>query len=390
MKPWLVASPFLLLLFILPFPGTVALRLLCLTFAFLVAALSWRRLDPAAFPLKGVLAFWITIALLSLVYAVDPDYSMGEIKNEIGYSLMALLAFYAFFSDQKRVWLGAWAVVLSVGVIAVWSLWLIAQTGYWHEDAAHGGSGTYATLLLMAIPAFFLLWRWQPGARAMLVLIAALVVLAGAYSRQRVLWPAMGGEVGMLVMLMRHRSGDALPRRRVVALVLGIAAIASALLVATQGARLVAHGGAVELDRDLRLRHWPAVTARILDHPMTGAGFGRNAMKLGYPDLVHAPEFWHAHNLFLNYGLSLGVPGMLALVGLFAGMAWTYWRMFRNPDPSIAAIGIAGLMLLVSVILRNSSNDFFQRDMALLFWSMNGLLLGFGMRLLRKADGAGA
>ena len=82
----------------------------------------------------------------------------------------------------------------------------------------------------------------------------------------------------------------------------------------------------------------------------------------------------------------MGIPGIIALVLLFASLALTYWRMYRAQDPVLAILGIVGLMLLASVPLRNFSNDFFQRDVALLFWSMNGVFLGFGLRLQRQIE----
>ena len=390
MTHWLVQVPFLLLLFILPFPGTVALRLLCLSIAFVIAAAFWRRMNPPPFPGKAVFAFWIAIALLSLVYAVDAAYSLGEIKNELGYTMMALFAFYVFSGSERAVRWGAWAVVLALAVISIWSLWLRWGTGYWHEDAGHGGSGTFAGLVLMAAPALFLIWIWQPRARWLVTLIALAAGLAGAYSRQRVLWPVLGIELGGLLILLRCSSVVAISGRRAAAFLVVIVALVSILLMATQNIRITAHGGLVEMDNDVRLRYWPGVVARIADQPMIGAGFGRNAMKLAHPDLLPPDlrDFWHAHNVFLNYGLALGVPGMIALAMLFASLALTYWRMYRSPDRSLAVLGIAGIMLLTGVILRNLSNDFFLRDAALLFWSMNGLLLGYGLRLQRQSGRA--
>jgi len=34
-------------------------------------------------------------------------------------------------------------------------------------------------------------------------------------------------------------------------------------------------------------------------------------------------------------------------------------------------------LLVIGVVARNLTNDFFQRDLALLFWSIAGMLLGY-------------
>ena len=380
--------PFAVLLFILPFPGTVALRLLCLATAFVIAIGFWRKQQPPTFPGKPFFALWIFLSLLSLGYAVDPRYSLGEIKNEIGYTMMALFAFYVYFDDKRKVILGAWAVVLALAVISVWALSLLVLTGVWRDNAGHGGLGTFVGLVLMAVPAIVLIWHWQPSARWLVVAILLLGVLAAAYGRQRAFWPALGAELALLVILLQFKKGAVWPARRAIVSLLLIAAAGLIFLLATQGARIGASGGEVALENDVRLRYWPAVIERIGEQPMIGAGFGRNAMKLGHSDLVPASgsPFWHAHNIFLNYGLAMGIPGIIALVLLFASLALTYWRMYRAQDPVLAILGIVGLMLLASVPLRNFSNDFFQRDVALLFWSMNGVFLGFGLRLQRQIE----
>lgn len=55
-KAWGIALPPAALLFILPFPGTVALRLLLLSITFVTAILTWKRSAPPALPCKLVLA----------------------------------------------------------------------------------------------------------------------------------------------------------------------------------------------------------------------------------------------------------------------------------------------------------------------------------------------
>ena len=93
MKPWVRLLPFAVFLFILPFPGTVALRLLALAGGLLASAWSWHKEGLPQIPAKAALLLWLGCALLSLITAVDPAYSLGEIKNEIGYAMVAYLGF---------------------------------------------------------------------------------------------------------------------------------------------------------------------------------------------------------------------------------------------------------------------------------------------------------
>ena len=95
MKTTLGVLPFTILLIGLPFPITVPLRLTCLAAAFLIVVVSWRRLDPPPFPCKWAIALWAGVVIASLHCAVDPVYSLGETRSEVGHGLMAFVAFLA-------------------------------------------------------------------------------------------------------------------------------------------------------------------------------------------------------------------------------------------------------------------------------------------------------
>jgi hypothetical protein len=97
------------LLVILPFPGTVALRLLALASGLAVCAWVWHKDGFGEVPARWALLLWIACALLSLAAAVDVRYSLGEIKNEIGYAMAAYLGFLTLTRSRAdaRFFLGA-------------------------------------------------------------------------------------------------------------------------------------------------------------------------------------------------------------------------------------------------------------------------------------------
>src|SRR5712691_11157614 len=111
MKTTLPLLPFIVFLFILPFPGAVALRLTYLAAACLMVVMSWRRLAPPPFPCKWAIALWAGVAIASLHFAVDPSYSLGEIRSVVGYALMVFVAFFAWTRDEKRLRLSCVAVL---------------------------------------------------------------------------------------------------------------------------------------------------------------------------------------------------------------------------------------------------------------------------------------
>ena len=378
MKPWVRLLPLAVFLFILPFPGTVALRLLALAIGLITCAWIWHKDGFPRIPAAMALLFWGGCAFLSLATAIDPAYSLGEIKNEIGYTVAAYLCFITLTRTRTDANFFVKALILGSLVLGVFALWehVSSDSAYWNERGLAGGSGSYSSYLLALLPA--LLWagcvlthkhRWSVVSG-----LIALQLIVAALAGQRAFWLVFALQALFALYLLRARGFVAIPARRVRAI--GAAAVILSVL-AMVGAS--AKRDTIGWTQDPRLTTWPAVAARILEHPLAGKGFGRDTMKKAYPDLLSReyPALWHAHNLFLNYGMAMGIPGMIAIMLLLFALLRKFWELSRAGDRVIAMAGICGLLLVVGVVGRNLTNDFFQRDLALLFWSIAGMLLGY-------------
>ena len=378
MKPWMRLLPFAVFLFILPFPGTVALRLLALAAGLALCAWSWHKHGFPPVAAKYALLFWAGCALFSLAGAIDPAYSLGEIKNEIGYAMAAYLGFMTLTRTREDAQFLVKALILGSLAIAAVALWehVSSDSSYWNEFGRAGGSGSYSTYLLALLPA--LLWagcvlthrhRWRV-VTGLIALQLVIAMLAG----QRAFWLVFGLQTLLALYLLRARGFIALSAAR--ARAIGVTVV---ILCALALAGVAAKRDTLAWSQDPRFATWTAVAGRILEHPLIGQGFGREIMKKAYPDLLSQqyPALWHAHNLFLNYGMSLGIPGMIALVLVFFALLRKFWELSRSDDRIIAMAGICGVLLVAGVVARNLTNDFFQRDLALLFWAIAGMLLGY-------------
>ncbi len=390
MKTWVRLLPLAVFLFILPFPGTVSLRLLALTAGLVVCIWSWRRDGFPQIPAKLMLLFWLGCALFSLFTAVDLAYSLVEIKNEIVYAMVAFVGFLTLTRSRADAAVLVTALILGSLVLAALALWefVLSDSTSWNEFGRAGGSGSYSTYLLALLPA--LLWagsvlrhrhRWS-----LIAGLIALQLVVAALAGQRAFWLAFALQALLALYLLRARGFIAISAARVRAL--GVAAVVLCVLAIA--------GAAVKRDtiawtQDPRLATWPAVTERILEHPLSGKGFGREVMKKAYPDLLSAknPEVWHAHNLFLNYGMSLGIPGMIAILLLFFALLRKFWELSQAEDRVVAMAGICGVLLVTGVVARNLTNDFFVRDLALLFWSIAGMFLGYAQHARKGPDADG-
>ncbi|HXF62437.1 MAG TPA: O-antigen ligase family protein, partial [Caldilineaceae bacterium] len=109
-------------------------------------------------------------------------------------------------------------------------------------------------------------------------------------------------------------------------------------------------------DRNMagRLMIWRRAWYGIGDAPLTGVGLGvfQLAAREPYPalpDYRPDPDITHAHNLFLQTGLDLGLPGLLALMALLGFAVAALVRLFRATAPGtparLWAVGMAGALL---------------------------------------------
>jgi len=191
---------------------------------------------------------------------------------------------------------------------------------------------------------------------------------------QRAFWLVFVLQVLLALYLLRARGFIALSARQAWGLAAATVILSSLAVV---GATI--NRKSVPWTQDARVVSLRAVGTRILEHPMAGKGFGRETMKKAYPDLISRddPQYTNPHNLYLNYGLAMGIPGMVAILFVFFSLLRKFWELSRAEDRVIAMGGICGVLLVIGVATRSLANDLFQRDLALLFWSLAGMLLGY-------------
>lgn len=386
MKTTLQLLPFMVLLFILPFPGTVALRLTCLAAVFLIVVISWRRLTPPPIPCKWAIALWAGVVIASLLFAVDPAYSLGEIKNEVGYALVAFVACFAWTRDERRLRLSCLAVLAGFAVISGSALvGGDLRRGQWPSDVYYGGVGGVSNYLVTVGPVLALtvaLFGRQHSSK-WLALLGLPFVAVALLSAQRALWPALGLQAALVcVWLWQVRAVAVGPVRLALTGTILLAVIGAGIYVSDQYRTGGNPESPLAMGKDLRPRVWKKVGEQILAHPLSGAGFGRGVMGKAYPALLPAGDkvFWHPHNLVLNYGISAGVPGMLAVLVLFGALAWRFWQLALRGERLARLTGLAGAAMVAGVLARNMANDFFVRDGALLFWALAGMLFGYALR----------
>ena len=389
---------FLVLVVAMPWEAVTAAREIAMTGAglFLAAALFLdpeRELNPTIL-LVPWLAY-IAMALFSLLSAVDWRYSLGEIKGEL---LKGILVYYTavhFVTREKHLEQSWLALLWGAGLMALAGVAIFVHYGgslMHHQLRAgslHNGYGGLGTYLVLVWP-FLLLAPWGLARKANRYLTwGAMIGVAvlGYLTFSRAAWMGMLVETALCVLL--------LSRRR-----LKVALIGGAVCLALLGSLILLVPGATHGERWSQLLRnpekvggtagdlmalWSHSWNEIKKDPFVGIGFGRHSFSKAYPGFrsSHQPLLWHAHNMFVDAALQMGVQGFLLLIII---MGLIFWRLWPKAPPAkgdmLGIFGSACAVMVIGFAVRNMSDDFFVKDSALLFWLLTGLALGSRKRLL--------
>lgn len=91
-----------------------------------------------------------------------------------------------------------------------------------------------------------------------------------------------------------------------------------------------------------RLDIWSWAIDRILEKPFTGWGFGV------MDRLPGAPDFYHTHNIVLEYAFAFGIPVASAVIALLVFLTWKAWKA-TCAAPTSERVALFSLCLLLPI-----------------------------------------
>jgi len=389
----LAVIPACIFLFVLPITHTVGIRTVTLGLIALAAAYVWWRERPPAPPrtLLIAMAAWAGVAVASLLWTIDFEYSRGEVRNEVAYPLIAFFAFYVLTPGEARWRLWVRVLVASATVIAVYAFANFIRHAGWYTQAYVGDRNAYSTYAVLVTPVLLagvldrgLGMQW----RVVTVVALVLTLGAGALTQNRIMWVAL--LVAVLVLLaarFRWRAASGRARTAVLAGVLALGVAGGAQIATVSGQKTLAPGGgtlAKQLEGDPRVKIWAYAAERIGERPWLGYGYGRGILGKDFVARFQGNILnWHGHNVFLNAAMGGGIVLAAALVALFAALAVALARGSRASAPCAFVLAV-----LVAAIVKSLTDDVLIRETSLLFWSLAGMALGVAGRHRQQGDAA--
>lgn len=378
---------FAIYVLVLPIGHTVALRNLAFfTLAGLTLWLALRGRIKLVFPLVWPWLIYTVVAAFSLTYAVDPAYSLGEIKTEIGYGFLLLVLAATWITNVERFMRLVWVLIAG-------NLFLVASSFYYavphllqgtafQVGALNIGVGKFSTYLVMIVPFIFaqiiLMPKPSRMGKMLLALLIAANIIAVYFTGNRAGVVSLIIEAALLSAMLLWRRPPNLSIPKILA-----AFMLAVLLLGSLSINQVANrtpdtpGIGDTVTSDVRWGIWHDSLKNIAALPYSGGGFGRDAFKLLNPDYPKSyPYVSHAHNTLLNMGVQMGLPGIAVWLLLMVAVGRSLWIPLATTlnwgGSTIYAA--AGIVMLVGLLVKLQTDDFFNRDIALLFWLLVGAL----------------
>ena len=212
-------------------------------------------------------------------------------------------------------------------------------------------AGILVLIMPVLIAALIFAWReLLPYPRVVAIVALVLGAVALLLTQSRGAWLALLICIGLLLVLA-WRWGW------LIIAGLGLVSLAAIIFLGPSSSVDVLMGGGQLQNIEGRLEVWSRALYMIEDFSLTGVGIGMymHVADLLYPFFLFAPgQIEHAHNLFLQVAVDLGLPGLIAWLAVFLGLAYSAGRLFytarRDADRLYTALG-AGLLASLLALL---------------------------------------
>ncbi|MGD0623677.1 MAG: O-antigen ligase family protein [Thermodesulfobacteriota bacterium] len=332
-------------------------------------------------PLDIPILLFTLVAAVSLITAVDFWYSADEFQGDW---LTGIVLFYLvvnnFREEQLKYLLGALLLgnllMVSYGIYDFFHRGGSLFTYQVRAGSLHSGFGTFGTYLITILPYLlipvFIVRRISNRLTLLCLLLLNFFALYLTHSRGS--WIA----ATILLLLAGWRF---LPKK----ILIVSTATAAVLFFFLAPQTIIKHhagvisSGAPPTSIETGQARWELIKfslEKIKESPFQMLGFGRRSFVKKYQDFYlryKGALLWHGHNTFLNIAFQTGLQGLAIFCFLIYKLI-KYCHQRANFENSLLPkyFLLATLLMVITFLVRNLSDDFFIDDSALLFWFLSG------------------
>jgi len=331
---------------------------------------------------------WI---LITLSVAHDPAYGLAEWRKTAAKVLMFyfVVNFVRNESQVHRIQVAFIAGVTTLSLIGIiqygWEGGNILSK-HWGADSLASSAQWFSTYLMMSFPFIWLGLQYEQGPwkKLLLRLAACLAPLALFLTHTRGAWVAVVAQ-GILGIICLSRW------QRIVSVTIGLLCITilmGFLYSGVVGEQFSWNSLLSTSSLGTRIDMWSLGMVKILEHPWTGIGYGRDTIGKLHLMTEKGILIDHMHNIFLTTAIGVGLPGFFLFVWIFERLVkqcLTKWP--GETTPYLRDLGYAVLLLIGGVMVRNLFDEMFQGTLIYLFWLLVGLYVG--VRLHKSSQGKG-
>jgi len=377
------------LVLVLPIAHTMTIRMI---FLFLPLALwIWKiAVKKEVIFVKNRLLFPLSVfsafVVISYFSAIDPAYTLREIRGELGTNILIFLLVMNNINTMKDAERLITALLIGSLLHGAYSLFLYFSGPVDIMDlnlkvgGLTGGYITYSVFLVIAIP--FMAYRAMNSpmpVKGFYVLLLLFNIFLLFLTHQRGALLALMAEAFVFLFLMGKWKSMA---------VLALLLVFSVQILPDN---IVYHGQKgvnVEASQiknyrntiESRIGLWRFTMGEIAAHPFEGIGFGRRSFQKKY-EQYRDTDLWHAHNTFLNLAIQLGVQGLLSFLFLLYVLLSALYKAFKAANEN-SRFYAAMTALITGFFVRNMFDDLYVDDSAQLLW----VLIAAAMAVFSMVD----
>jgi O-antigen ligase len=121
----------------------------------------------------------------------------------------------------------------------------------------------------------------------------------------------------------------------------------------------------------LRIEAWKFAFQKIKENPVLGYGLGRDNFTKKFPQLKEkfGPTLFHAHSIFLDITLQMGIGGLIVFLLLIFKILKIHWHSFKQEKTTFQGyLALSIIVITIVFFVRNLFDTLFVSDSAAFIW----------------------